>query len=1383
MQTLVHPPQRWLSKGATLLMLLALLLLSATTVSAFTADLAAAPPGVISTVPIVPAAPATEVCSNITTPTTWTLAGSPYVVCPIYVNSGVTLTIEAGVVVKLQQSNSLISVGGALVARGTAEQPIIFTSYQDDSVAGDTNGDSAATVPAPGDWNMLLYNTGARGALEHVIVRYGGSAYGHNVQINTPDVTVADSTFAYAREEGIYFEGAVPPLLARNQFINNGASAVWMAMYSATALTLEDNQATGNAINGFVVNTAVNGPVTWDGDAAFPFVAYGLGVNASGQFTLTPGTVVKSYNADTTIRVYGRLHAPGTADQPIVFTALKDDSAGGDTDNNGRAAPQPGDWNALTFEGASNGSVLDHVEVRYAGHGWGYGLLVGTPNILITNATFAHNQDKGIFFEGAMPPLLANNSFIGNTGPAARLSMYSATSFTLAGNQASGNGVNGFVVNTAVNGNVTWDGDPGLPFVVDSLGVARGAVFTLSPGDIFKSSGPHIGVAGTLLARGTAEAPIYFTSLRDDNIGGDTNGDGSATSPAAGDWNNLRFEYAAPVSGNVLEHAVVRYGGKGWHENIYVANTDLTLRHVASTDANGAGLSMNAATVYVYSSKFMTNHVGVWVGGASNVMVTRSQFASNRDFGVQNYSSPNDVDARHNWWGHSSGPHHPTSNPAGQGDNVTDGVRYDPWLPEAGGEQLLVVPRTGGDNGPVTLTLYAPRPLPATGLGVRLVRAGQPDIAGEIGAVDPVNMIVQATFDLTGQPHESWDVVLAYPDGFTARSPQGFAVVAATLPNVQVELMGRDALRAGRAGVFTLVARNIGNVDSSGALVYLSGLPPDAEVAVDARFVITPTDVGTLPLPPVNRTATETVAALWFNRLAPEVISQLTVTITAPTQQDFTARIDVFSGGAPITPPPAGAAREAAIDAVDKPALNQIWNAMALGPLSNTWITHGATSLATGRSCETAANARAGDVRAMRGGAGSALAGWKVGVVENGLHFVTIVQSPHTGAFYLVDNYVHFPLVLPVYVRNPTETNPAKWVFELKNEAYWKLAILPFNFLYFGSYRPSEASEWQATPPPAGGCCTTPSATRTRPVTVVAARDPNEKIGPVGFGQDHVISSQTGLNYAIYFENVMTATAPAQTVVITDWLDATHYDLTTFALGAVMVGGRVVAVPPAELTDYAATVDLRPGRNLLLGIEAWLNTATQVATWRFTSLDPATGLPTDDPLAGFLPPNVNAPEGEGAVFFTVAPHPGLAAGVTLANQATIVFDENEPLATNEWRNLLDTVAPTSQVATLPPTQASATFTVTWSGSDAGSGIDHYALYVAADGGAFTPWLLSTPLTAAQFYASGPGVYAFASIATDRAGNVEATAPAVEATTEVISDVVDAAGVYLPWVIK
>jgi predicted outer membrane repeat protein len=37
------------------------------------------------------------------------------------------------------------------------------------------------------------------------------------------------------------------------------------------------------------------------------------------------------------------------------------------------------------------------------------------------------------------------------------------------------------------------------------------------------------------------------------------------------------------------------------------------------------------------------------------------------------------VDARWNWWGDSSGPYHPTLNPAGTGDEVTSGVNFTPW--------------------------------------------------------------------------------------------------------------------------------------------------------------------------------------------------------------------------------------------------------------------------------------------------------------------------------------------------------------------------------------------------------------------------------------------------------------------------------------------------------------------------------------------------------------------------------------------------------------------------------------------------------------------------------------------------------------------------------
>ena len=77
---------------------------------------------------------------------------------------------------------------------------------------------------------------------------------------------------------------------------------------------------------------------------------------------------------------------------------------------------------------------------------------------------------------------------------------------------------------------------------------------------------------------------------------------------------------------------------------------------------------------------------------------------------------------------------------------------------------------------------------------------------------------------------------------------------------------------------------------------------------------------------------------------------------------------------------------------------------------------------------------------------------------------------------------------------------------------------------------------------------------------------------------------------------------------------------------------------------------------------------------------------TSDPLAGFLPPNVNPPEEDGSVVFTVMPKEGLPTGTSILNKATIVFDVNDPIETPEWFNLLDNTKPQSAVNFLPSMQ-------------------------------------------------------------------------------------------------
>ncbi len=125
----------------------------------------------------------TSVGGPILTDTTWSAAGSPYLVTSsVLIGADSTLLIEPGVEVRIGAGLG-ITIGsagfgpGTLVARGTASQPIVFTSDLQDSM-----------VPAAGDWNAITFGdqavdasfTAPGGAyvsgsvLEHCIVEYAG---------------------------------------------------------------------------------------------------------------------------------------------------------------------------------------------------------------------------------------------------------------------------------------------------------------------------------------------------------------------------------------------------------------------------------------------------------------------------------------------------------------------------------------------------------------------------------------------------------------------------------------------------------------------------------------------------------------------------------------------------------------------------------------------------------------------------------------------------------------------------------------------------------------------------------------------------------------------------------------------------------------------------------------------------------------------------------------------------------------------------------------------------------------------------------------------------------------------------------------------------------
>ncbi|MEP6569512.1 MAG: hypothetical protein ABJC10_07030 [Acidobacteriota bacterium] len=286
---------------------------------------------------------------------------------------------------------------------------------------------------------------------------------------------------------------------------------------------------------------------------------------------------------------------------------------------------------------------------------------------------------------------------------------------------------------------------------------------------------------------------------------------------------------------------------------------------------------------------------------------------------------------------------------------------------------------------------------------------------------------------------------------------------------------------------------------------------------------------------------------------------------------------------------------------------------------------------------------------------------------------------------------------------------------------------------------------------------------------VVASGDPNEKDGSQGAGTPQFVTGTEPLRYVISFENISTATAPAQTVVVTDQLDPAKVDLSTVSLGAFNFGINGTA-PATAVSSYSADIDLRPAKNLIARVNGQVDENTGLLTWRFTSIDPATGQPTTDPLAGFLPPDTNPPDGQGSVTFSVMPKQNLATGTEIRNKARIIFDNNAPIDTNEYLNTIDNSLPASHVLPLAGVQSSIVFNVNWTGTDTGSGVQSYDVYASENGGPFTLWQSNATATAGTFIGKPGTGYSFYSLSRDGAGNLEPAKTTAEAGTTTRNDI-------------
>jgi len=662
------------------------------------------------------------------------------------VNEDASLTITEGSTVKFEDYWAGINVYGTLIADGTTNDSIIFTSVKDDAHGGDSNGDGTETAPASNQWSTVQYLAGSSGSLKYCFIGYGGGEGSANIHIFDSDVDIENCTILNSEERGIYVENASPDInnnliknnlnegvyftgfdasktlsLSNNIFLNNHRAVFALLSDETADITLINNQSTGADANGygrngFNLQGTIAGTNTFTGqkDDDFPFILYSdLTVKAEASLTITEGTKVKFEDYWAGIDVYGDLSAIGTENDSIIFTSIKDDAHGGDSNGDGTATtPASNLWSTIQYNASSTGG-LKYCFIGYGGGEGSANIHVWDSDVEIEHNTILHSEERGIYVDNASPDInynvinnnlkegvyfngfdtlkalsLNNNIFLNNNKAIFALLSNETADITLINNEstgadANGYGRNGFNMQGTIAGTNTYTGqtDNDFPFIIQEgdINIQTDASLTLTAGSKvkFENYWSGINVYGTLIADGTSNDSIVFTALADDAHGGDCNGDGTTTTPASNQWSTV--QYLAGSSGS-LKYCFLGYGGGEGSANIHVIDSDVDIEYCTILNSEERGIYVENASPEINYNVIANNLTeGIYTLSGANPIIRNNNIYNNTNYGIFNADASLDVDALNNWWGDASGPYHADNNPNGIGNSVSDHVLFSPW--------------------------------------------------------------------------------------------------------------------------------------------------------------------------------------------------------------------------------------------------------------------------------------------------------------------------------------------------------------------------------------------------------------------------------------------------------------------------------------------------------------------------------------------------------------------------------------------------------------------------------------------------------------------------------------------------------------------------------
>lgn len=535
-----------------------------------------------------------------------------------------SLTLQPGVVVHLDEDvvMTVESGGGAMIAEGTQEKPITFTS-----------SDEAGQIY----WGGLLFkSSNANNSLIYVNARYGGgldriiyesgSYRPTSIAIATDGkLKISNSVISNSEGDGLFVQGSNSLIeLENNTFRNNGGYAMSVSINQAGVISatniFEDNGDTPSRENLVrIYDSSLETDQEWialGGGASYIFVG---NTDINAKLTIGAGAKLEfNEGVYMSVESEGSLAANGTEGNEVIFTSTKI----GEGQN----------WGGILVSSSSANNVLDHVKIMYAG---GFDRLIydigaykaanlaveQNARISITNTEIANSKGYGVYVhQNGELAAFANNNFHDNQKYPIWLSANQVgmidVNTTFTNNKDNVVAIFESTFNDeakyndesnprwiALNGEARYLITGGIS-VESDLNIAPGAYFMVGEEIVF-----DIASSGSLKAIGNADSTIVFTAYKEDgnnNWGGililSDNGNEIrfAKVSYAGGFDRLVYD-GSYFAGNIAleENAILDlYDTEVSNSKTYglVVDSDATVNDLTSADTDAATTVANANT-------------------------------------------------------------------------------------------------------------------------------------------------------------------------------------------------------------------------------------------------------------------------------------------------------------------------------------------------------------------------------------------------------------------------------------------------------------------------------------------------------------------------------------------------------------------------------------------------------------------------------------------------------------------------------------------------------------------------------------------------------------------------------------------------------------------